>query len=47
MRDPEWRRYAATVHALERIDGMWEAWLEFRGLGRDAMLRFSAPPARV
>ena len=39
VRDPEGRGYAAEVHAQERIDGMWETWLEFRGLGRDVMLR--------
>ena len=39
VRDPEGRGYAASVHTLERIDGMWETWLEFRGLGRDVMLR--------
>ena len=39
VRDPEGRGYAAEVHALERIDGLWETWLEFRGLGRDVMLK--------
>ena len=39
VRDAEGRGYAAEVHALERIDGIWETWLEFRGLGRDVMLR--------
>lgn len=39
VRDPEGRGYAASVHALERVDGMWETWLEFRGLGRDVVLR--------
>jgi len=39
VRDPEGRGYAASVHALERIDGFWETWLEFRGLGRDVTLR--------
>lgn len=39
VRDPEGRGYAASVHALERIDGLWDAWLEFRGLGRDVTLR--------
>lgn len=39
VRDPEGRGYAASVRAKERIDGMWEVWLEFRGLGRDVTLR--------
>jgi len=39
MRDPEGRGYLASVHALERIDGVWETWIEFRGLGRDVTLR--------
>jgi hypothetical protein len=39
VRDPEGRGYVASVHALERIDGIWETWLEFRGLGRDVTLR--------
>jgi len=39
VRDPEGRGYAASVHASERIDGIWETWLEFRGLGRDVTLR--------
>jgi hypothetical protein len=39
VRDPEDRGYAASVHALERIDGVWETWIEFRGLGRDVTLR--------
>ncbi|HEV8670238.1 MAG TPA: hypothetical protein VGS01_05825 [Candidatus Limnocylindria bacterium] len=39
VRDPEGRGYAASVHALERIDGVWETWIEFRGLGRDVTLR--------
>jgi len=39
VRDREGRGYAASVHALERIDGLWETWLEFRGLGRDVTLR--------
>lgn len=39
MRDPEGRGYAASVHALQRIDGAWEAWIEFRGLGRAVILR--------
>jgi hypothetical protein len=38
VRDPEARDYAASVHALERSDGIWETWLEFRGLGRDVTL---------
>jgi hypothetical protein len=38
VRDPEGRGYVASVHALERIDGLWETWLEFRGLGRDVTL---------
>ena len=39
VRDPEGRGYVASVHSLERIDGTWETWLEFRGLGRDVTLR--------
>lgn len=39
VRDPEGRGYAASVHARERMDGIWEIWLEFRGLGRDVTLR--------
>ncbi len=39
VRDREGRGYAASVHALERVDGLWETWLEFRGLGRDVTLR--------
>jgi hypothetical protein len=39
VRDPEGRGYAVSVHALERIDGIWETWLEFRGLGREVSLR--------
>ena len=39
VRDPEGRCYAASVHATERLDGRWETWLEFRGLGRDVTLR--------
>lgn len=39
VRDPEERGYAAAVHAHERIDGVWETWLEFHGLGRDVTLR--------
>lgn len=39
VRDPEGRGYAASVYAHERIDGIWETWLEFRGLGRDVTLR--------
>lgn len=39
VRDPEGRGYAASVHALERIDGLWETWLEFSGVGRDVSLR--------
>ena len=39
VRDPEGRGYAASVHALERVDGLWETWLEFQGLGRDVTLR--------
>jgi hypothetical protein len=38
VRDPEGRGYVASVHALERVDGLWETWLEFRGLGRDVTL---------
>lgn len=38
VRDPEGRGYSAAVHAHERIDGLWETWLEFRGLGRDVTL---------
>ena len=39
VRDPEGRGYVASVHASERVDGMWELWLEFRGLGREVTLR--------
>lgn len=39
VRDAEGRAYAAEVHAHERMDGMWETWLEFRGLGREVLLR--------
>ena len=39
VRDPEGRGYVASVHSLERIDGIWETWLEFNGLGREVMLR--------
>ncbi len=39
VRDPEGRGYAASVHALERIDGLWVTWLEFSGVGRDVSLR--------
>lgn len=39
VRDPEGRRYAASAHAIERTDGVWEAWLEFRGMGRGVTLR--------
>ena len=39
VRDPEGRGYVASVQAGERIDGIWETWLEFRGLGRDVTLR--------
>ncbi len=39
VRDPEGRAYAVSVHALERIDGVWETWLEFQGLGRGVSLR--------
>ena len=39
LRGPEGRPYAASAHALQRVDGVWEAWLEFRGLGRDVTLR--------
>lgn len=39
VRDPEGRGYAAEVHARERVDGIWETWLEFRGLGRNVLLR--------
>jgi hypothetical protein len=38
VRDPEGRGYAASVHALERIGGSWETWLEFHGIGRDVTL---------
>jgi hypothetical protein len=38
VRDPEGRGYAASVHALERVDGLWETWLEFHGIGRDVTL---------
>jgi hypothetical protein len=39
VRDPEGRGYAAAVHARERIDGIWETWLEFDGIGRGIALR--------
>ena len=39
VRDAEGRGYAAEVHTSERIDGVWETWLEFRGLGREVTLR--------
>lgn len=39
VHDPEGRGYAASAHAVERMDGMWDAWLEFRGVGRDVVLR--------
>lgn len=39
VRDPEGRGYAASVHALERVDGLWETWLEFQGVGRGVTLR--------
>jgi len=39
VRDPEGRGYLASVHALERIDGVWETWIECRGVGRDVTLR--------
>ncbi|MGH2490260.1 MAG: hypothetical protein ACRDF9_02010 [Candidatus Limnocylindria bacterium] len=39
VRDPEGRVYGASAHALQRVDGVWEAWIEFRGLGRDVTLR--------
>jgi len=39
LRDPEGRPYAASAHALQRVDGAWEAWIEFRGIGRDVTLR--------
>lgn len=39
LRDPEGRAYAASAHAVQRVDGAWEAWIEFRGLGRDVTLR--------
>lgn len=39
LRDAEGRPYAASAHALQRVDGVWEAWIEFRGLGRDVTLR--------
>ena len=39
VRDPEGRAYAPELHAQERIDGIWETWLEFRGIGRDVLLR--------
>jgi hypothetical protein len=39
LRDPEGRAYAASAHALQRVDGVWEAWIEFRGLGRSVTLR--------
>src|SRR5258705_12609736 len=44
VRDPEGRGYGASVHASERIDGFWETWLEFRGLGRDVTLRTRREP---
>ena len=50
VRDPEGRGYAASAHALERIDGLWETWLEFRGLGREVTLstrRESEQPNRT
>jgi hypothetical protein len=39
VRDPEGRGYSASVHAGERVDGLWETWLEFQGIGRDVTLR--------
>ena len=39
VRDSEGRGYAASVHAAERVDGHWETWIEFQGLGRDVTLR--------
>ena len=39
VRDPEGRGYTPSVHSLERIDGIWETWLEFHGLGRGVTLR--------
>ena len=39
LRDPEGRAYAASAHAIQRVDGVWEAWIEFRGLGRGVTLR--------
>lgn len=39
LRDPEGRSYRASAHALQRVDGVWESWIEFRGLGRDVTLR--------
>jgi len=39
VRDREGRGYTASVHALRRGDGIWETWIEFRGLGRDVTLR--------
>ena len=39
LRDPEGRAYRASAHALQRVDGVWESWIEFRGLGRDVTLR--------
>jgi hypothetical protein len=39
VRDPEGRTYAASAHAIERTDGVWESWLEFRGMGRGVTLR--------
>lgn len=39
VRDPEGRKYVASAHAVERTDGVWEAWLEFRGMGRGVTLR--------
>jgi hypothetical protein len=39
VRDAEGRAYMASVHAAERTDGLWEAWIEFQGLGQDVTLR--------
>ncbi|HEV8230166.1 MAG TPA: hypothetical protein VGQ86_09425 [Candidatus Limnocylindria bacterium] len=39
VRDGEGRGYVASVHALERVDGLWEAWIEFQGIGHDITLR--------
>ena len=39
VRDPEGRGYSASVHTAERVDGIWETWVEFQGLGRDVTLR--------